>query len=164
MLALSLVNDPPPLLLHFPGFQRCFIVSSVSRSHRGGHGMTLMLSLMLARSHIDSHWSSVHIPSLTSTLPATSCGSPELVTRFSHHPSSHCQAGGLAAWVEDALSKALWWHLGRNIAAAARSADLPAEFMQDLHQRMRNRSVLAPVQLFISARVAVHPSSLCTFS
>ena len=139
-------------------------MSSVSRSHRGGHGMTLMLSLMLARSHIDSHWSSVHIPSLTSTLPVTSCGSPELVTRFSHHPSSHCQAGGLAAWVEDALSKALWWHLGRNIAAAARSADLPAEFMQDLHERMRNRSVLAPVQLFISARVAVHPSSLCTFS
>jgi hypothetical protein len=145
-------------------------MSRLSRSHRGGHGMTLMLSLMLARSHLDSHWSTVHIPSLTSTLPVSSCGrgplAPELTTRFSHHSSSHCRAGGLAAWVEDAMSKALWWHLGRIIAAAARSASLPAEFMQDLHQRMRKRSVFALVQLLISARVAVvHvPSSLCTFS
>jgi hypothetical protein len=51
------------------------------------------------------------------------------------------------------MSKALWWHLGRNIAAAARAASLPAQFMQDLHQRMRNRSVLALLQLLISARV-----------
>ena len=56
--------------------------------------------------------------------------------------SSRQHAGGLAAWAENAFSNVLWWHLGRNIAAAARVANLPASFLQDLFHRMHQRSML----------------------
>ena len=90
-----------------------------------------------ACSHLDAKWSTVHIPSLTSTLPITSAGAAHCC---------HCcviisasRPGGVAAWAENAWSTVLCWHLRHKIAAACRAANLSAAFLQDLHERMHRR-------------------------